>query len=131
VADSSNVLFRDGHEAGQTFVGLGSLGEYNVGQLVRERHTGHCRLLGFTTYAGTVTAADDWGGRAERKRVRPALPGSVEEVLHQVGTKQFLLQFADAPQAAAAHEAEKIFRLFDCAIRGQTDTRFRDRLRRR
>ena len=110
---------------------MASLGEYNVGQLVRERHAGHCRLLGFTTSTGTVTAADDWGRRAERKRVRPALPGSVEEVLHQVGTKQFLLQFADAPQAAAAHEAEKIFRLFDCAMRGQTDTRFRDRLRRR
>jgi erythromycin esterase-like protein len=49
-------------------------GELTVGQLVRERHPGHCRLVGFTTYTGTVTAADDWGGPAERKRVRPALP---------------------------------------------------------
>src|SRR5438874_10418697 len=81
---------------------MASLGEYNVGQLVRERHTGHCRLLGFTTSTGTVTAADDWGGRAERKRVRPALPGSVEELLHQVGTKEFVVRFAEAPQAAAA-----------------------------
>ena len=38
--------------------------------------------IGFTTYTGTVTAADDWGGPAERKRVRPGLPGSYEELFH-------------------------------------------------
>jgi erythromycin esterase-like protein len=30
-----------------------------------------------------VTAASDWGGPAERKRVRPALAGSWEELFHQ------------------------------------------------
>ena len=30
-------------------------------------------LVGFTTYAGSVTAASRWDGAAERKRVRPAL----------------------------------------------------------
>ena len=40
---------------------LGSQGELDIGQLVRERHPGSCRLLGFTTYTGTVTAASDWG----------------------------------------------------------------------
>ena len=43
---------------------LGSQGELDIGQLVRERHPGSCRLLGFTTYTGTVTAASDWGGPA-------------------------------------------------------------------
>src|SRR5229473_1967896 len=57
-------------------------GELNVGQLVRERYPGDCRLVGFTTYTGTVTAADDWEGPAERKWVRPALADSVEELLH-------------------------------------------------
>ena len=33
-----------------------------------------CLLVGFTTDHGTVTAASEWGGPAERKRVRPALP---------------------------------------------------------
>jgi erythromycin esterase-like protein/predicted phosphoribosyltransferase len=46
-------------------------GQLNVGELVRERHVGDCRLIGFSTFTGTVTAADDWGGPAERKRVRP------------------------------------------------------------
>lgn len=56
---------------------IGSRGELNVGQLVRERHPDDCRLVGFTTYTGTVTAADDWDGPAQRKRVGAALPESV------------------------------------------------------
>jgi erythromycin esterase-like protein len=62
---------------------LGQAGQLNVGQLVRERHGDQALLVGFTTYAGTVTAASDWGGIAERKNVRRALPGSWEELLHQ------------------------------------------------
>ena len=43
-----------------------------------------CCLIGFTTYRGTTaTAADDWEGPAERKRVRPALGDSVEELFHR------------------------------------------------
>src|SRR5258708_8619967 len=60
-------------------------GEFSIGQLVRERHPGDCRLVGFTTYTGTVTAADDWEGPAERKRVRPALPGSGQGRVHEGG----------------------------------------------
>ena len=40
-------------------------------------------LVGFTTYDGAVTAASNWGGIAERKRVRRALPGSVETLFHE------------------------------------------------
>ncbi|MDQ1490272.1 MAG: hypothetical protein QOJ23_2786, partial [Actinomycetota bacterium] len=78
---------------------LGGIGEVNLGQLVRERHADDCLLVGFTTYTGTVTAADDWGAPAERKQVRPALAGSCEELFHQVGEKAFWLPFAKAPQA--------------------------------
>ncbi|MGY5014811.1 erythromycin esterase family protein [Streptomyces sp. 900105755] len=45
-------------------------GELSVGQLVRQAHPDDCCLLGFTTYTGTVTAADDWGGPVMRKAVR-------------------------------------------------------------
>src|SRR6185503_4722964 len=38
----------------------------------------------FTTFAGQVTAATDWDGPAERKAVRPGLPGSWEEIFHEV-----------------------------------------------
>ena len=62
---------------------LGQSGELNVGRLVRERVGDGALLVGFTTYSGTVTAASDWGRPAERKRVRRALPGSWEELLHR------------------------------------------------
>jgi erythromycin esterase-like protein len=70
---------------------LGDAGELNVGQLARERHGAEALLVGFTTYAGTVTAASDWGGPAERKRVRRALAASWEDRFHEAGTPAFLL----------------------------------------
>jgi erythromycin esterase-like protein len=70
---------------------LGQSGQLNVGQLVREKYGKAALLLGFTTYTGTVTAASEWGGPAERKNVRPALPGSWEELLHTQGIPAFLL----------------------------------------
>ncbi|WP_328709952.1 erythromycin esterase family protein [Microbispora hainanensis] len=79
---------------------MGARGELNLGQLVREHSLADCRLIGFTTYTGTVTAADDWGGPAERKNVRPALPGSVEELFHEVGHKEFLVGFGRSAGAA-------------------------------
>jgi erythromycin esterase-like protein len=66
-------------------------GELNLGQLMRERHAHDAVLVGFTTYTGTVTAASEWGGEAERKRVRPALPDSYETLLHATGIPAFLL----------------------------------------
>ena len=66
-------------------------GELNLGQLMRERHAHDVTLVGFSTYAGTVTAASQWGGTAERKRVRPALPDSYEALLHATEIPAFLL----------------------------------------
>lgn len=66
-------------------------GEHNVGQLARARYGSACALIGFTTYSGTVTAASEWDGPAERKRVRSALPDSVEELFHRTQLKKFFL----------------------------------------
>jgi erythromycin esterase-like protein len=70
-------------------------GELNVGQLIRERFGKESVLVGFTTHHGTVTAASDWGERAERKRVRPALRGSYEEVLHETALPRFWINLRD------------------------------------
>ncbi|HEV7963450.1 MAG TPA: erythromycin esterase family protein [Actinoplanes sp.] len=96
-------------------------GEWNVGQLVRERYPGDCRLVGFTTYTGTVTAADDWGGPAERKGVRPALPGSVEELFHEVGQKAFMVPFAHAPRSAEALREALLERAIGVIYRPRTE----------
>ncbi|MDM7924081.1 MAG: erythromycin esterase family protein, partial [Pyrinomonadaceae bacterium] len=74
---------------------MGRRGEWNVGQLARQRYGGDAYLIGFSTYHGTVTAASNWDGYAERKRVRPALDGSVEALLHEVGRDRFMLLMRD------------------------------------
>jgi erythromycin esterase-like protein len=70
---------------------MGHAGEWNVGQLSRERFGDDAVLVGFSTYTGTVTAASDWDGPAERKIVRPGLPGSWESLFHGLGVPNFLL----------------------------------------
>lgn len=72
---------------------MGAEGEWNVGQLVRERHGRDSVLVGLATHHGTVTAASNWDAPAERKRVRPALPNSYEALFHDVGLPRFLLTF--------------------------------------
>jgi erythromycin esterase-like protein len=81
---------------------MGNHGELNVGQLVREAHRNDAVLVGFTTSSGTVTAASSWDGPAERKQVRPAIPGSYERLFHDVGIRRMLLPLrADAELAGA------------------------------
>jgi erythromycin esterase-like protein len=38
---------------------MGDMGELNLGQLVRQAYGARARLIGFTTHAGTVTAASN------------------------------------------------------------------------
>lgn len=75
-------------------------GELNLGQLVRQQYSKEAVLVGFTTYTGTVTAASYWDGPAERKHVRPALPGSYEALFHQAGIPNFLLRLSDRTSAS-------------------------------
>lgn len=69
--------------------------QINLGQLARERAGEDVFAIGFTTHAGEVTAASNWDEAAERKRVRPALQGSYEEMFHGTGIPAFLLPLQD------------------------------------
>lgn len=84
---------------------LGASGELTLGQLARERHGDDAVLVGFTTHDGHVTAAHDWGGRAERMRVHPSLPGSVERALHDTGHARCFVPLRGSAAADAAREA--------------------------
>jgi erythromycin esterase-like protein len=84
---------------------MGEIGELNLGQLVRESHGDAARLIGFTTHAGTVTAASNWDEPAARKRVRPSLPGSYERLFHDAGVAQFLLLLGEKDTRDALRSA--------------------------
>ncbi|HEY1327496.1 MAG TPA: erythromycin esterase family protein [Casimicrobiaceae bacterium] len=95
-------------------------GELNLGQLVRERHGESSRSIGFCTYRGTVTAATDWDGPAERKRVRPGLAGSCEALMHATGHDRFWLDLHD-PATARAVRDERLQRAIGVIYRPQTE----------
>ncbi|MGZ4108930.1 MAG: erythromycin esterase family protein [Actinomycetota bacterium] len=100
---------------------VASQGELNLGQLTRERHPDDCRLIGFTTYHGTVTAADDWDGPALRKVVRPALPGSYEALFHGVGEDGFSLRLAGATAVADVLRSPRLERAIGVIYRPETE----------
>lgn len=96
-------------------------GQLTIGQLAREEYGAGCRLIGFSTYRGTVTAASDWGGVAERKIVRPALAGSIEDLLHQTGRGDFYVPMHDGSPAAQALEVVRLGRAIGVIYQPQTE----------
>lgn len=80
---------------------MGVWGELNLGQLVRQTYGDEACLIGFTTHMGTVTAARDWDGPAERRQVRPSMAGSYERLFHETGFKRFMLRLHEEPVRTA------------------------------
>jgi erythromycin esterase-like protein len=100
---------------------MGDAGEHNVGQLVRQRYGRDAVLIGFSTYAGTVTAATDWGDPPERKAVRPGLKGSQEALFHDVGTPNFLLRLRDRQSGVSELNERRLQRAIGVIYRPETE----------
>ena len=81
---------------------MGQSGEWNIGQLVRQRYGDDCRSIGFTTYTGTVTAASEWDGQTERMEVRPSRTDSYEALMHETGIPAFILNLEKGSLVADA-----------------------------
>ncbi len=96
-------------------------GELNVGQLVRERYGDEAVLIGFSTYTGTVTAASDWDGPAERKRVRPGLPESYEALFHETGQPSLLLRLRNGGSMAEGLDTPRLERAIGVIYRPETE----------
>ncbi|HEY8203545.1 MAG TPA: erythromycin esterase family protein [Pyrinomonadaceae bacterium] len=100
---------------------MADFGELNVGQLVRQQYGNNARLIGFTTYTGTVTAAAEWDGPAERKRVRPALNESYEALFNQTGEAGFLLTLRDEKRVANVLREPRLERAIGVIYLPQTE----------
>jgi erythromycin esterase-like protein len=100
---------------------MGESGELNLGQLARERYGSEALNIGFSTYTGTVTAADDWDQPSQTKRVRPGLPGSYEIFFHdEVGYPRFLL-FPGAEAITAGLPERRLQRAIGVIYRPETE----------
>jgi erythromycin esterase-like protein len=102
---------------------MGRRGELNIGQLVRQAFPYQSRLIGFTTFAGTVTAASGWHLPAERKTVRPGMDGSYEHLFHQVGAPDFWLDLTRDNPAVEVLKEPRLERAIGVVYRPDTERR--------
>ena len=100
---------------------MGGRGEFNIGQLVRERYGDAAVNVGFMTYSGTVTAASDWDEPGQRKRVRIGMRGSYEKLMHEVGIPAFLLRFDQNPDLAEPLREPRLERAIGVVYRPVTE----------
>ena len=99
---------------------MATIGQLNLGQLVRERFGEGARLVGFTTHAGSVTAASDWGEPAQRMRVRPSLANSYERLFHDAGLPRVALLLRQ-PEIRDALKASRLERAIGVIYRPDTE----------
>jgi erythromycin esterase-like protein len=100
---------------------MGLRGEWNLGQLVRERYPRDSFLLGFTTYFGTVTAANDWGEPPRTMQVRPALPDSYEALFHAANIPAFSISFSGKDPLSNELRRERLERAIGVVYRPETE----------
>jgi len=100
------VWAHNSHVGNAAATEMGKRGEQNVGQLSRARFAESAFLVGFGTDHGTVSAASDWDGPMEVKRVRPAHEASYERLCHDSEIKAFMLHLRDPVRQAVRDELE-------------------------
>ncbi len=83
-SDTRAVIWaHNSHVGNAAATEMGSHGEINLGQLVRERFGNQAYLIGFGTDQGTVAAASNWDTPMEVKEIRPSHEDSYERILHE------------------------------------------------
>jgi len=100
---------------------MGDQGEWNVGQLARDRWGDKACLVGFSTHHGSVTAASEWDAPGERKLVRPGLPGSFEDLFHQTEQERFWLDLRGEPALAELLSERRLQRAIGVIYQPQTE----------
>lgn len=76
---------------------MGWKGALSLGQLFRTRSGLSSFSVGFSTFQGTLTTADEWGGEAKVLDLLPAEAGSYEEIFHSVNLPRFIVHLTSTP----------------------------------
>jgi erythromycin esterase-like protein len=100
---------------------MGDAGEWNVGQLIRDRYGADAVLVGFSTHRGWVTAATQWDEPPQHKRVRQGLSGSWEDVFHRMGEERFLLPLRGNATLRALASTRRLQRAIGVIYRPETE----------
>jgi protein-L-isoaspartate(D-aspartate) O-methyltransferase len=102
---------------------MSARGEFNIGQLARQKYPRSSYLVGFGTDHGTVAAASQWGGPMEVKQVQPSHIDSYERLCHEVKADQFLLPLSQPLQQITRQKllAERLERAIGVIYRPETE----------
>jgi protein-L-isoaspartate(D-aspartate) O-methyltransferase len=102
---------------------MSARGEFNIGQLTRQKFPGSSYLIGFGTDHGTVAAASEWGGPMEVKQVQSSHMDSYERVCHEVETDCFLLPLTQPLKEITRDQllAERLERAIGVIYRPETE----------
>ncbi|MDZ7851204.1 MAG: erythromycin esterase family protein [Halomonas sp.] len=100
---------------------MGRRGEFNIGQLAREKYPESSLLIGFTTATGEVTAATNWDEPGQRKRVRSPLDGSYEALFQSVQHERFLLDLRQRNAATELLDEPRLHRAIGVIYRPETE----------
>lgn len=102
---------------------MSARGEYNIGQLVRQKYGDAAYSIGFGTDHGTVAAASEWGGPMEVKQVQPSHIDSYERICHDVRTDNFLLPLRKPLQEVTRNRllAERLERAIGVIYRPESE----------
>lgn len=96
-------------------------GELSVGQLMREKYDGRTVLIGFTTYTGTVFAAEEWDAPGRVRRLNPARADSYSGLFHQVAIPAFFLPLRGNPELQRTLAGPRLERAVGVVYAPQTE----------
>ncbi len=116
------VWAHNSHLGNAAATDMGKRGEYNIGQLVKQKYKDQCLSVGFTTSEGTVTAASSWDGPARVKDIRSPLSGSYEELFSRMKKPNFYLDLRN-PSVAYALKEERLERAIGVIYRPENERR--------
>lgn len=84
------IWAHNSHVGNAAATAMGWQGEFNLGELCRNRYALDSVLIGFSTDRGTVAAASDWNRPMEIKAVVPARSDSYEHAFRKAGLPRSL-----------------------------------------
>ena len=96
-------------------------GEFNIGQLIKDKYRDESLLIGITCSYGTVLAADNWDEPGQIKRMNTPLPGSYEDLFYGIEKHGFLLDLRDNNTAVASLMTPRLQRSIGVVYKQETE----------
>jgi erythromycin esterase-like protein len=96
-------------------------GEFNIGQLIKDKYKDESLLIGITCSRGTVLAADNWNEPGQIKEMNMPIPGSYEDLFYRVKNHGFLLDLRDNNTAIARLMAPRLQRSIGVIYKPETE----------